>query len=42
MSTVSPNSETILEVKNLVKHFPITKGFIVQRQVGAVKAVDPS
>ena len=40
MSTVSPSSETILEVKNLVKHFPITKGFIVQRQVGAVKAVD--
>ena len=32
--------ETILEVKNLVKHFPITKGFIFQRQVGAVKAVD--
>lgn len=32
--------ETILEVKNLVKYFPITKGFIFQRQVGAVKAVD--
>src|SRR5574341_2245364 len=40
MSTVSPKSETILEVKNLVKHLPITKGFIVQRQVGAVQAVD--
>ncbi len=34
------SSEVILDVKNLVKHFPITKGFIVQRQVGAVKAVD--
>jgi oligopeptide transport system ATP-binding protein len=32
--------ETILEVKNLIKHFPITKGFIFQKQVGAVKAVD--
>ncbi len=32
--------EVILEVKNLVKHFPITSGIIFQRQVGAVKAVD--
>ncbi|REJ33355.1 MAG: peptide ABC transporter substrate-binding protein [Bacillota bacterium] len=30
----------LLEVKNLVKHFPITKGIIFYRQVGAVKAVD--
>jgi oligopeptide transport system ATP-binding protein len=30
----------ILEVKNLYKYFPITKGFIFQKQVGAVKAVD--
>ncbi len=34
------NSELILEVKNLFKYFPITKGFIFQKQVGAVKAVD--
>jgi oligopeptide transport system ATP-binding protein len=40
VSTASTNGDTILEVKNLVKYFPITKGFIVQRQVGAVKAVD--
>jgi oligopeptide transport system ATP-binding protein len=32
--------DTILEVRNLVKHFPITKGFIFQKQVGAVRAVD--
>lgn len=32
--------EVLLEVKNLVKHFPITKGIIFSRQVGAVKAVD--
>lgn len=30
----------ILEVKNLVKHFPITRGFILSKQVGAVQAVD--
>ncbi|HEY8496105.1 MAG TPA: dipeptide ABC transporter ATP-binding protein, partial [Limnochordales bacterium] len=30
----------LLEVKNLVKHFPITKGILFSRQVGAVKAVD--
>ncbi|MDI6771198.1 MAG: dipeptide ABC transporter ATP-binding protein [bacterium] len=33
-------SEIILEVRNLRKYFPITKGFIFQKQVGAVKAVD--
>ncbi len=35
-----PQNDAILEVRNLVKHFPITKGFIFQRQVGAVRAVD--
>lgn len=30
----------LLQVENLVKHFPITQGVIVQRQVGAVRAVD--
>ena len=38
--TTGANGEVILEVKNLRKYFPITKGFIFQRQVGAVKAVD--
>src|SRR5207249_8038279 len=28
-------SEILLDVRNLIKHFPITKGFIIQRQVGA-------
>ncbi|MGB1285614.1 MAG: ABC transporter ATP-binding protein [Aggregatilineales bacterium] len=32
--------EPILQVRNLVKHFPIMSGFIFQRQVSAVKAVD--
>lgn len=30
----------LLRVENLTKHFPITRGIIVQREVGAVQAVD--
>jgi oligopeptide transport system ATP-binding protein len=30
----------LMEVTDLVKHFPIKRGIILQRQVGAVKAVD--
>ena len=33
-------SEPLLEVRDLVKHFPITQGVVFQRQVGAVHAVD--
>ena len=33
-------AEVLLEVKDLVKHFPITKGIVISRRVGAVKAVD--
>ncbi len=29
-----------ISVRNLTKHFPITRGTLLQRQVGAVKAVD--
>jgi oligopeptide transport system ATP-binding protein len=32
--------QTLLSVKNLKMHFPITQGIILQRQVGSVKAVD--
>jgi oligopeptide/dipeptide ABC transporter ATP-binding protein len=32
--------EALIEVRDLVKHFPIKRGIVVQRQVGAVKAVD--
>ena len=32
--------EALIEVRELVKHFPIKRGIVVQRQVGAVKAVD--
>src|SRR3990172_5887431 len=34
------NDDLILDVRNLYKYFPITKGFIFQKQVGAVKDVD--
>jgi peptide/nickel transport system ATP-binding protein/oligopeptide transport system ATP-binding protein len=33
-------SDVLLEVRDLVKHFPITQGIVFQRQVAAVHAVD--
>jgi oligopeptide/dipeptide ABC transporter ATP-binding protein len=30
----------LVEVRNLVKHFPIRRGVLIQRKVGAVQAVD--
>jgi peptide/nickel transport system ATP-binding protein len=36
----SQNGSALLEVRNLVKHFPITQGIVFQKQIGAVKAVD--
>jgi peptide/nickel transport system ATP-binding protein/oligopeptide transport system ATP-binding protein len=32
--------EPLLQVRDLVKHFPLTRGVVFQRHVGAVKAVD--
>ncbi|WP_405006018.1 dipeptide ABC transporter ATP-binding protein [Kitasatospora purpeofusca] len=32
--------EPILEVKDLVKHYPLTQGVVLKKQVGAVRAVD--
>jgi oligopeptide/dipeptide ABC transporter ATP-binding protein len=32
--------EPLIEVRDLVKHFPISEGFLIRRQVGAVQAVD--
>jgi oligopeptide transport system ATP-binding protein len=34
------NDDVLLEVKNLKKHFPITRGIFSQHEVGAIKAVD--
>src|SRR5438874_9916347 len=36
----STNGTNLLEVSNLVMHFPLTQGIIFQRKVGAVQAVD--
>jgi oligopeptide/dipeptide ABC transporter ATP-binding protein len=33
-------SEPLVQVRDLVKHFPITRGILFQRQIGAVHAVD--
>jgi oligopeptide transport system ATP-binding protein len=38
--SVSGNGEPLLEVENLVKHFPIKHGLLIDRRVGEVKAVD--
>ncbi len=36
----STNGGPLLEITNLVKHFPINSGLLINRQVGAVQAVD--
>ncbi|MFI6001816.1 ABC transporter ATP-binding protein [Streptomyces sp. NPDC051366] len=33
-------AESILEVRDLVKHYPLTRGILFKKQIGAVKAVD--
>ncbi len=37
---MTPSGEAILEVRELVKHFPLTTGVVVKKQIGAVRAVD--
>jgi oligopeptide transport system ATP-binding protein len=37
---MSSEKDVLVRVKGLKKHFPITRGIVIQRQVGAVKAVD--
>ncbi len=39
-TTPDAEREIVVSVQNLKKHFPINSGVIIQRQVGAVKAVD--
>jgi oligopeptide transport system ATP-binding protein len=34
------DNPNLVEVTNLTKHFPVTRGFIIQRQAGTVRAVD--
>ncbi|MEU6239936.1 dipeptide ABC transporter ATP-binding protein [Streptomyces sp. NPDC047024] len=33
-------TEPILEVRGLVKHYPLTRGIVLRKQVGSVRAVD--
>ncbi|MEU3371048.1 dipeptide ABC transporter ATP-binding protein [Streptomyces sp. NPDC006660] len=40
LDTPVDRGEPILQVRNLVKHFPLTSGILIKKQVGAVKAVD--
>src|SRR4051812_13828733 len=40
MSSAAATDGNFVEIRDLVKHFPITKGIILQKQVGAVRAVD--
>jgi peptide/nickel transport system ATP-binding protein/oligopeptide transport system ATP-binding protein len=40
MSAVKAAGDELVSVKDLVKHFPISRGVIIQRKVGAVRAVD--
>jgi oligopeptide transport system ATP-binding protein len=40
MTTSGNGSTDLIEVRDLKMYFPVTKGIIFQRQVGAVKAVD--
>ncbi|MCB0063319.1 MAG: dipeptide ABC transporter ATP-binding protein [Caldilineaceae bacterium] len=39
-SAVNGKGEKLVDVQGLEMHFPITRGIIFQRQVGAIKAVD--
>jgi peptide/nickel transport system ATP-binding protein/oligopeptide transport system ATP-binding protein len=36
----SGTGDRLIEVRDLVKHFPLTKGVLLRKQVGAVQAVD--
>lgn len=40
MAVITNGSEELIQVQNLKMHFPVTKGVILQRKVGAIKAVD--
>ena len=37
---MSANGEPLLEITDLVKHFPIKRGLLIDRQVGEIRAVD--
>jgi len=37
---MSEDQKVLVRLENLTKHFPITRGIVIQRQVGAIQAVD--
>ena len=37
---LTPDDQPLLDVRNLTKHFPVTRGAVFRRQVGSVRAVD--
>lgn len=37
---MTPESDVLLRVENLAIHFPVTKGVVFPKQVGAIRAVD--
>jgi peptide/nickel transport system ATP-binding protein/oligopeptide transport system ATP-binding protein len=39
-ASASRTGEVLLDVQGLEKHFPVTRGVFIRRQIGAVKAVD--
>ncbi|MGW5099386.1 ABC transporter ATP-binding protein [Streptomyces sp. NPDC004100] len=40
MTSETSVSEPVLEVRDLVKHYPLTRGIVLRKQVGSVRAVD--
>jgi oligopeptide transport system ATP-binding protein len=36
----APTGDRLIEIRDLIKHFPLTKGIIFRKEVGAVRAVD--
>ena len=44
MVDVNPSSpsqvQPLVQVSELKKHFPVTQGLIIEREVGSIKAVD--
>ncbi len=37
---MTEEKEVLVKVDNLTKHFPITRGIVIQKQIGSVQAVD--
>ena len=39
-TAATPEAAPVLQVRSLVKHFPVMRGIVFERQIGAVRAVD--